>query len=115
MYVKIKENKLLSWCEKPYLDYEYVDIDCSTFDANKYEVQEGKLVDISSTDEYKAKVQQQANAIKKVQLQSEIEALDIKSIRALREGGVKDETSGQTWIQYYTSEIARLRTEISNL
>ena len=52
MYVEIKENKLLSWCQMPYLDYEYVDIDYSTFDQSKYEVQDGQLVGISETPEY---------------------------------------------------------------
>lgn len=56
MYVEIKDNKLLSWCEKPYLDYEYVDIDYLTFDPNKYEVQNCELVDISQTQEYKGRV-----------------------------------------------------------
>ncbi|MFA7658764.1 MAG: hypothetical protein WCY19_04965 [Candidatus Gastranaerophilaceae bacterium] len=58
MYVEIKENKLLSWCEKPYLDYVHVDIDYSTFDPLKYEVYDGELVDISDTAEYKAKIAQ---------------------------------------------------------
>jgi len=115
MYIEIKENKLLSWCENPYLDYEFVDIDYSTFDVTKYEVQDGQLVDISETQEYKAKVLEKENAIKKADLQTQIDTLDVKSIRALREGGVKDELTGQTWAQYYTTQIAALRVEIAGL
>lgn len=68
MYVEIKENKLLSWCEKPYLDYEYVDINYSTFDPNKYEVQDGVLVDISNTQDYISEQLQKAKQRKTVEL-----------------------------------------------
>lgn len=115
MYIEIKENKLLSWCEYPYLDYEYVDIDYSTFDPEKYEVQNGQLVDISSTDEYRAKVAEAEKTAKIAGLTAQIRELDQKRIRAIAEPSLKDETSGQTWLAYYTEQILALRTEMASL
>lgn len=113
MYVEIKENKLLSWCENPYLDYEFVNIDYSTFDVDKYEVQNGQLVDISGTQEYKDKVTAQENAIKKAELTAKIAELDTKRIRAIAEPSQKDENT--TWLEFYTLQIQELRAEITQL
>lgn len=115
MYIEIKENKLLSYCEKPYLDYQFVNIDYSTFDPEKYEVKEGVLVDISSTEEYKAKVTEAEKAEKKAQLFAQISELDLKSIRAMRENEIKDEATGQTWLEHYTLKIQELRAELAEL
>lgn len=115
MYIEIKENKLLSWCEKPYLDYQFVDIDYSTFDPDKYEVQNGQLVDISSSDEYKSKVAEKEKVKKTAELVAQISELDQKRIRAISEPSLKDEVSGQTWLEYYTSQITALRNEFAAL
>lgn len=45
-------------------------------------------------------------------IQSKIDALDIKRIRAIAEPSVKDETTGQTWLEYYTQQIAELRAQL---
>lgn len=115
---------------KPYTDKDYADFavmantngqrieqnDETLFALYPYEkIQNGTIVDLSSNEEYKVKVLTEQNAIKKVDLQSQIDKLDLKSIRALREGGIKDESTGQTWVEYYTSQIIELRTKISNL
>lgn len=55
------------------------------------------------------------NKAKKLNLQLQINNLDLKSIRALREDGIKDEASGQTWLEYYTSQIQDLRSQIAEL
>lgn len=115
MYIEIKENELLSWCEKPYLDYEYVDIDYATFDPKKYEVQNGKLIDISSTDACKAKIRASEIEAKTVEIKAQIEEIDKKRIRAIAEPSLKDDASGQTWLEYYTAQISALRAEITNL
>jgi len=115
MYVEIKENKLLSWCEKPYADYVKVDVDYETFDAAKYSVVEGVLTDISSTDEYKAQLLLKEKSEKLADFTSQIEALDRKRIRAIAEPEVKDTATGQTWLEYYTSQICSLRAQIAAL
>lgn len=115
MYVEIKDNKLLSWCEKPYLDYVYVDIDYQTFNPEKFSVMEGILTDISNTQEYQQKVAQQAKEEILTDLKSQIAELDQKRIRAMCEPELKDSDNGQSWLEYYTNQIVMLRNQISSL
>lgn len=49
---------------------------------------------------------------KKNTFQLQIEDLDKKRIRAGFEPSVKDETTGQTWLEYYTLQIQNIRTQI---
>lgn len=115
MYIEIKDDKLLSWCEKPYLDYEYVDIDCSTFEPEKYSVTNGVLTDISQTEEYKSKIALEKKEKTLMELRIEMEELDKKRIRALAEPALKDAQCGQTWLEYYTEQISSLRARIATL
>jgi len=48
-------------------------------------------------------------------LQKQIEELDKKCIRAMREPSVKDETAGQTWLEFYTEQIQELRNQLAQL
>jgi len=115
MYVEIKENKLMSYCENPFMNYEFVDIDYSTFDPNKYEVIDGVLIDISVTQEYIAQEEAKQKEALKADLKSQIEALDIKRIRAIAEPQIKDEITSQTWLEYYTLQIQGIREQIGGL
>lgn len=115
MYVEIKDNELLSWCENPYLDYQYVDIDYLTFDSEKYRVIEGVLTDISESDEYNSKIAQREKEKTLADLQLQIDELDKKRIRAIAEPALKDAQSGQTWLEYYTQQIIAIRAQIAIL
>lgn len=115
MYVEIKDGKLLSWCEKPYLDYVYVDIDYSTFDPEKFSVIDGVLTDISDTSDYKTKIAQKEKAAKTIELTSQIEELDKKRVRAIAEPSLKDDASGQTWLEFYTQQVVSLREQLAGL
>lgn len=73
---------------------------------------------IATDDEvsaYNAAHAEEIKEVKIINLQMQIEELDKKSIRALREGGIKDEATGQTWIEYYTAQIVALRMQIAGL
>lgn len=50
---------------------------------------------------------------KKVELQKQIDNLDLKSIRAIREGGTMSD--GTTYLDYYTTQINKLRKQITEL
>ena len=129
VYAKIENNKLITasnnlgvtgLADSPELCLAngfvaYDDDLISKYFSGQAEIQNDNLVDISDSDEYKAKVLAEQNAFKKADLTAQINELDSKSIRALREGGVKDETSSQTWLEYYTQQIQDLRTQISAL
>lgn len=75
----------------------------------------GEFKDISEQDDYKLKIQTQENTAKKVELQAQINELDLKRIRAICEPLIKDETTGQTWLEYYTEQIVALRAELNSL
>lgn len=67
------------------------------------------------TPEYIAKQATQNNSLKKIDLQSQIDELDKKRIRAIAEPSIKDEETGQNWLQYYTLQIQELRQQIQEL
>ena len=43
---------------------------------------------------------------------SKINELELKRVRAMAEPSVKDETTGQTWLEYYTLQIQDLRAQL---
>lgn len=61
------------------------------------------------------KAEIEAREKRKAEIEAELATLDNKRIRAVCEPSVKDETTGETWLDYYNSEIASLREEYSNL
>mgnify|MGYP003593740657 CR=1 FL=1 len=69
----------------------------------------------TDTDDYKAKVAKEAAQTKKTELQAQIDDIDKKRVRAIAEPEVKDSTTGETWLEYYTSEVKDLRTQLSSL
>ena len=74
-----------------------------------------KIVDITQTDEYKAKAATAEKAKKINNLQFQISEIDRKRIRAMCEPSIKDETTGQTWLEYYNLQVQELRTQINEL
>jgi len=55
-------------------------------------------------------IQEQIN-----RLNSEISDLDIKRIRAVCEPSVKDEETGETWLDYYNNLVIAIREQINTL
>ena len=49
------------------------------------------------------------------ELEEELDALDLKRIRAVCEPSVKDETTGETWLDYYNAQIQEIRTQIQTI
>ena len=80
-----------------------------SFDENN------RIVDIKQTDEYKAKIFTAEKTEKINDLQFQISELDRKRIRAMCEPSIKDEATGQTWLEYYNSQVQELRTQINEL
>lgn len=83
------------------------------YDYEKLE--KGQIVNVSSTDNYISKALSRQNTQKKEKLLAQINALDLKSIRAMREASIKDEATGQTWLEYYNEQIKLLRIQIDAL
>lgn len=113
---------------KPYTDKEYADFVClhqgmkpvetdnAFFFLEDFEkIQNEEIIDVSSTSEYQAKILSTQNGIKKAELTAQINELDLKRIRAGFEPTVKDETTGETYLEYYTNQIIALRNELNSL
>lgn len=61
------------------------------------------------------KAEIEAKEKRKAELEAALVALDNKRIRAVCEPSVKDEKTGETWLDYYNAEIAVLRAEYASL
>ena len=49
------------------------------------------------------------------EMENLLDELDIKRIRAFCEPSVKDESTGETWLDYYNAQIFELREKIQKL
>lgn len=63
--------------------------------------------------EKQKKAEEIENQIK--QINKELNELDIKRIRAICEPEIKEETTGETWLDFYNAEIQNLRQQIQEL
>ena len=115
---------------KPYTNEEYADFAIGAnskgqrlefFNENVFalydyeEIKNGQIEDLSQTEEYKLKIEGLQKEEQRQEIQKKIDALDFKSIRATREGGIKDVETGKTWVEYYIEEIALLREQLASL
>ena len=82
---------------------------------DKYKQIDNQLVDISGTEEYRQYLHEKEIAERKSQIESELLELDSKRIRAICEPSIKDESTGETWLDYYNNQVAVLREELKNL
>ena len=82
---------------------------------DNWDIVDGVFIDISQNQEYKDKIEQAKNAVKKTDWLNQIDEIDKKRIRAIAEPQLKDGESGQTWLEFYTEQIQELRTQIANI
>lgn len=80
---------------------------------DKYKIENGVLVDISQTEEYLAKVASAKKEAARQEIQAKLNALDLKCIRAIREGG--NDTDGVPFLDKYQSQIDVLRAQYNSL
>lgn len=122
MFYVIKDEKLYEFGDNVNYAWEYpleaqelTGVSLSEFykSMDRYKVREGKLVDISQTEEYLAKVAEEEKLAKKEDIQNKLEKLDLKCIRAMREGGI--DKDGIPFLEKYQSEIIELREEYNSL
>jgi hypothetical protein len=65
--------------------------------------------------EYEEYLNQKNKEKRKKEIIFLLKELDEKRIRAICEPSIKDETSGETWLDYYNLQVQNLREELSNL
>lgn len=80
-----------------------------------FEVKNAILVDISDMQEYIERQQAKEKNAKKIELERQIEDLDKKRIRAICEPEIRNESTGETWLDYYNERIYEIREEINGL
>lgn len=122
MFYVIKNNSLYEYGDNVNRAWEYPaeakelsGVDVITFEENrdKYTISNGSLVDISNTETYLNSVAQKAKENRIAEIKTELNALDLKCIRALREGG--NDEDGVPYIEKFQAEISELRAELSSL
>lgn len=114
IFYTIQNNNLLTADKKEALTRFYNNILPLPLDYEngKYIVQDGKLVKNYNWE----KEQEEKDQQKTIEnIKSELTNLDIKRIRAICENEIKDETTGETWIEYYNNQAVELRKQLNNL
>lgn len=78
-----------------------------------YTVVNNVVVDESTLPGYSQNQQINQINVEIDDIHKQLDALDLKSIRALREGGTRED--GTTYLEYYQSQINELREQLSEL
>ena len=78
-----------------------------------YTVVNNVVVDESTLPGYSQNQQINQINVEIDDIHKQLDALDLKSIRALREGGTRED--GTTYLEYYQSQINALREQLSEL
>ena len=99
---------------KPYTDKQRLDFIVEQNHNNSYEIKETDLA-LEAWGYTEEEKEEQENQQEKVALKSKLEELDTKRIRAICENEIKDETTGETWVEYYNSQVIELRKQLNNL
>ncbi len=98
-----------------YIDYTDAEISLYNSGSGYCFDENNRIIDITQTDDYKAKIAAAEKAEKINNLQIQIIEIDRKRIRAICEPSVKDGSTGQTWLEYYNLQVQELRNQISEL
>lgn len=122
MFYVIKEDKLYEYGDNVTKAWNFPDeakelpgVEMFYFENHKeqFVLRDGILVDISGTEEYLSKLEVKDKTLRIEEIKAELEVLDIKCIRAIREGGNDDD--GVPFLEKYQSEINNLREELNTL
>lgn len=118
-YILVEKNKIIGASECLTINEEIKNIEVSEEIYNdyiknktKYMYQAGKII---QNPQYE--ILKQKEYIKKQieEIVEKLSILDSKRIRAVCEDEVKDEKTGETWLDFYNSQIYDLRIELNSL
>lgn len=122
MFYVIKDNLLYEYGDNvsaawnyPHEAKELSGVDMLFYQEHKdqFAIKGGLLVDISGTEDYAALLQEKQKAERISEIKLELDALDVKCIRAIREGG--NDEDGVPFLDKYQAEINALREELNTL
>ena len=94
-------------------DRELTQDEIAIIKRGDYTVVNSKIIDATTLPEYKLKNKIIEIDNELVNIQRELDLLDLKSIRALREGG--ENVDGIAYIDFYQNQINDLRSQYSKL
>lgn len=118
-YIFLEDGKLNGCAECPQLTEGIENIEVSEDIYNnymednlKYIYSDGKIIE---NPNYETEKQKQYINERVEEIKQELTDLDIKRIRAVCEADLKNERSGESWLDYYNSQIYDLRIELKSL
>ena len=118
-YIFVQDGKINGCGEAVQLTEGVQNIEVSEYVYNEfiqepllYIYSDGQIVENSN---YENKKQKEFIEKRLEEISNELNLLDIKRIRALCEDEIKTERTGETWLDYYNSQIYDLRVEYKSL
>lgn len=114
--------------EKPYTEKERMDF-IVTYNHNQgllikttenavYALEEDEIFEDGlpvKDPDYETKKRKKEIKMQIFELQNKLTELDGKRIRAVCENEVKDEQTGETWLEYYNKQVKEIRAKMSSL
>lgn len=70
---------------------------------------------LETEDEFEKRLEKEKAKAEIDVLNTKIQEIDLKRIRAICEPEIKDEDTGETWLDYYNNQISEIRIEIQKL
>ena len=118
-YIFVQDGKINGCGEAVQLTEGVQNIEVSEYVYNEfiqepllYIYSDGQIVENSN---YEKEKQKEFIEKRLEEISNELNLLDIKRIRALCEDEIKTERTGETWLDYYNSQIYDLRVEYKSL
>ena len=118
-YIFVQDGKINGCGEAVQLTEGVQTIEVSEYVYNEfiqepllYIYSDGQIVENSN---YENEKQKEFIEKRLEEISNELNLLDIKRIRALCEDEIKTERTGETWLDYYNSQIYDLRVEYKSL
>lgn len=112
MFLGYQNNKI-KFCTETPLDMTLYNIDYIEETQDEYVLDGEEYVikdEVWEDKQRKKEIEEEKTSIK-----SQLKELDEKRIRAICENEIKDETTGETWIEYYNAQVIELRKQLNNL
>ena len=78
-------------------------------------IKNGEIFDLRNDINYQEQQLQVQVGLNKESIKMQIEELDKKRIRAICEPQIKDNQTGETWLEYYNLQIINLRQELADI
>lgn len=118
-YIYIENNKINGCGQFPVLNEEFQNIEVSEEvynrfleDTDYYIWENGAIID---NPKYQT-IKEKENIRKQIEeINEKLSVLDLKRIRAVCEDEIRNEKTGETWLDFYNSQIYDLRTKLNSL